>query len=196
MKFTERDIAELRKAARLKKLYSIYEAYLYIYDERLEFVYQDIIASRMSMMLPNTFIDMPKEFAKLMYPSEKRPAIIKTNPSLTENFAFTFFDGKIKMNEVITCAREFLDMLKNLYPGNRYMECSEHFMDEERQHVLAWYTFSNPTLTETLYNIHAYTNVENRLLHCIFSTNEERFDEWKPYALEAFDSIRSKTEMR
>lgn len=192
--FTEKDIAELRKVARLKKMYSIYQDYIYIYGERLEFTYQEIFASGLYMMLPNTYVNLPAQIAKIMYPSEYRPSVIKTSPSLSVNFSFTLFESKVKMNEVATCAREFRDILKKLYSNYRFMECTEHFMDDERQHVLAWYSFCHPTLTEPLYDIHAFMNIGGRLLQCMFSTTKDRFAEWKPYALEAFDSISSKPE--
>jgi len=143
-------------------------------------------------MLPKTFLDLPLMIAKQMYPSEYRPPIIKTNPSMTVNFAFTYFKDKIQMNEVATCARYYLETLKQLYPGNQYFENSEHFIDEERTRVLGWYSFGNPTLEGYHYNIHAFTELEGRLLYCIFLSNKkECFEEWKPFAFEVFHSITS-----
>ena len=191
MGFTEEEIIRARKEALRKKNSSIYDKYLYIGNERLEFTMQEIIPPFVQMMFPKTFLDLPPEFAKKMYPSELRPAVIKTNPALTVNFAFTFFEAKLPMNEVADCARYYLASMKKMYPGNTYLDNSEHFMDKEETQILGWYSFSNPTLMEPIYNIHAYTSVEGRMLYCIFHTSKERFEVWKPHVFEAFNSIQS-----
>ena len=191
MEFTEKEIMKVRKDALQKRNSSIYDKYLYIGNERLEFSLQEVIPPFIRMMFPNTFLDLPADFAKKMYPSELRPAVIKTNPSLTVNFAFTFFDTKLPMEEVADCARFYLASMKKMYPGNKYLDNGEYFMNKEETQILGWYSFSNPTLAEPIYNIHAYTSVEERMLYCIFHTSKERFELWKPHVFEVFNSIRS-----
>lgn len=192
MKLTEKEIAELRKLALLKSKCSIFDDYIYIAGERLEFIEQNIMVPDIRGMLPKTFVDLPLAFAKQMYPSEHRPSVIKTNDSLTTNFAFHYFKENVKMNEVATCARYYLATMKKLYPGNQYLENSEHFVDEEQTRVLGWYSFTNPAIDGTIYNIHGFTNLESRLLYCTFLTaTEESFNAWKPFVFEVFDSITS-----
>ena len=141
------------------------------------------------MMLPKTFLDLPPLIAKQMYPSEFRPAVIKTNPSLTVNFSFTFFEEKLPMKEVPDCAHYYRNVMKKMYPGNRFLKNGKRYMDPEETCILGWYSFVNPTLTEPIYNIHAFTSVEERMLYCIFHTSKERFQAWEPHAFEVFDSI-------
>lgn len=192
MVFTEKEIVELRKLALLNSKQSIYDDYIYVHGERLEFTEQDLIFPDVRIMLPKTFLDLPLMIAKQMYPSEYRPPIIKTNPSMTANFAFTYFKEKIHMNEVATSAHYYLAAMKRLYPGNQYFENSEYFIDEERTRVLGWYSFRNPTVEGHNYNIHAFTELEGRLLYGIFLSNKkECFEEWKPFAFEVFNSITS-----
>ena len=107
MDFTEKEITALRKESVQKKNNNIYAPYIYVADERLEFTMQDIIEPYVRMMLPKTFLNLPSAIAKQMYPSEFRPAVIKTNPSLTVNFAFTFFEEKLPMKEVPDCAHYY-----------------------------------------------------------------------------------------
>lgn len=82
-------------------------------------------------MLPGTFLKLPEAFARKMYLSEYRPDVIKTSPSMTVNFAFSYLNSQIRMDEVITCTRYYLETMRRMYPGNQYLENSEHFMDEE-----------------------------------------------------------------
>ncbi len=164
MKFTEKEIEAMRKAALLEKHNSIHSDYVYIGKERLEFAEQDIFYPYVRIMLPKTFLDLPESFAKAMYPSQFRPAVIKTNPSLTVNFAFSYFDAKMNMDEVIDCTHYYLSTMRRMYPGNRYLENSEHFMDAEETRILGWYSFSNPTVDGYRYNIHAFTAIESMRL--------------------------------
>ena len=69
MKFTEKEIEAMRKAALLEKHNSIHSDYVYIGKERLEFAEQDIFYPYVRIMLPKTFLDLPEAFAKAMYPS-------------------------------------------------------------------------------------------------------------------------------
>lgn len=191
MKFTDKEISELRKIALLKNKKSIFDEYVYIAGERLEFMEQELEPPGIRVMLPKTYLDLPLEFAKKMYPSEKRPELIKTSPSLNVHFSFTHFKEAIKMNEVATCSRYYLAMMKKLYPGNQYLENSEHFIDGDGTRVLGWYSFANPTLEGQNYNIHAFTNLEGRVLYGTFLTSQkESYEEWKPFVFEVFNSIR------
>lgn len=189
MDFTEKEITALRKESVQKKNNNIYAPYIYVADERLEFTMQDIIEPYVRMMLPKTFLNLPSAIAKQMYPSEFRPAVIKTNPSLTVNFAFTFFEEKLPMKEVPDCAHYYHNVMKKMYPGNRFLKSGKRYMDPEETRILGWYSFVNPTATEPIYNIHAFTSVEERMLYCIFHTSKERFPAWEPHAFEVFDSI-------
>lgn len=194
MRFTEREIKAMKRAALLESHKSIYDKYTYIGNERLEFAWQELFSPYVKIMLPKTFLNLPVAFAKIMYPSEHRPSVIKTNPSMTINFAFSYFDAKIKMDEVITCTHYYLSFMRHLYPGNHYIENSEHFIDKAHTRILGWYVFRNPTVEGYRYNIHAFTSIEGRLLFSMFNAPKEKFEEWKPFAIEVFDSAVSERE--
>lgn len=192
MEYSEKDIIKQREISLLNKQKSIHDNYVYLNRERYEFEEQDIIPPFVRMVFPKTFIDLPEALARQMYPSDYRPTVIKTNLSLTVNFAFTYFKETIKMNEVATCARYYLGVIKRLYPGNEFLGNSEYFMDKDRTRVLGWYSFANPTMDGINYNIHAFTELEGKLFFCIFlSTQKECFEEWKPFAFEMFNSVVS-----
>lgn len=62
----------------------------------MEFSLQDIYPPMVSLMLPKSFVDMPELIAKQKYPSEYQPTVIKTSYDLAVNFAFQYFDQKMK----------------------------------------------------------------------------------------------------
>lgn len=191
MPLKESDILKMRQDGIFKKRHSIYDSYVIINGERLEFEPQDIYPPMVRMMLPKSFIDLPSVMAKQKYPSEHRPTVIKTNVALDVNFAFQYFSQKIKEEDVVTATRYYYSVLQKCQPGNDYLDCSEYYRDPEEAHVLAWYSYSNPTITDPVFNIHAYTAVEGRLLQCIFNAPELPFNYWNPYVFEVFNSITS-----
>lgn len=191
MLLKEKDILKMRQDGIFKKYHSIYDNYVLINKVRIEFEMQDIFPPMVRIMLPKSFIDLPEMIAKRKYASEYRPAIIKASPDLTVNFAFQYYSEKIREEDIIPVTRYYYTTFQKCYPGFDYLECSEHFRKSEERHVLAWYAYSNPTMTETMFNIHAFTAVEGRLLQCIFNAPQLQFNFWQPYAMEMFDSIVS-----
>lgn len=191
MSLTEKEIVEKRQEGIAKKHRSIYDSHVFIDREYLEFAMEDIYPPVVRIMLPTSFIDMPELIARQKYPSEYRPTVIKTSHDLAVNFAFQYFHQKVKEEEVVPAARYYYSVLQKCHPGYSYLECSEHYRDPEGSHVLAWYAYNNPTLTDVIGNIHAFTTVEGRLLQCIFNGPEDQVEHWKPYVLQVFDSICS-----
>lgn len=187
----ETKIIEMRQRGLEEKYNSIYESHVFIGRQYIEFVLQDIFPQSVRGMLPKTFIDMPDIFAKQKYPSQHRPAVIKTSPDLAVNFAFQYFEERVPVEELVQAARYFYGMLQKCYPGYGYLDFSQGCRRDEEENKLAWYIYSNPTMTDTVFNIHAFTIVEGRLLQGIFNAPETLFVQWKPYALEAFQSITS-----
>lgn len=191
MPLKERDIIKMRQDGIFKKRHSIHDDYVMIGGERQEFELQDIFPPMVRILLPKSFMDLPSVMARQKYPSEHRPSVIKTNAGLDVNFAFQYFTQKIKEEDVVTATRYYYGVLQKCQPGNAYLACGECYRDPEEAHVLAWYTYSNPTMTETVFNLHAYTSVEGRLLQCVFNAPELPFQYWNPYVFEALHSITS-----
>ncbi len=191
MSLNEKDILKMRQEGIEEKYHSIYDSHVFIDRQYIEFAMTDIYPSMVKMMLPKSFVDMPSIIAKQKYPSEYRPTVIKTSLDLSINFAFQYFNEQIPEKEMVNTTRQYYSLLQKCYPGYGYLECSEAYRDEEEKHILAWYIYSNPTLTDTVFNLHAFTAVEGRLLQCIFNAPKGPFYHWKPYVFEAFHSITS-----
>lgn len=196
MPLKEKEILKKRWDGICEKNQSIYDNHVFIEREYMQFSRQDIYPPMVSIMLPRSFVDLPELFARQKYPSEYRPTVIKTSYDLAVNFAFQYFEQKIKEEEIVTATRYYYGTLQKCYPGYGYLECSEHYRDAGKKHVLAWYSYSNPTITDVIYNIHAFTAVEGRLLQCIFNAPENLFNSWKPYVFEIFDSVTSSREQQ
>ena len=89
--FFDEKILEYRRRARKEKFSSL-ETGMYIKDELVTFSEIPLFNDQFTIMLPDSFVDMPSEIAKIKYPSEQRPQIIKTSMDTTINFAFNLFN--------------------------------------------------------------------------------------------------------
>jgi hypothetical protein len=65
-----------RREEKRKEQYSMLEEGVYMNGETLTFGRKDILGV-MEIMLPDEWKQMPEKFAKIKYPSEFRPGIIK-----------------------------------------------------------------------------------------------------------------------
>ncbi len=191
MSLREKDILRMRQEGLQRKHNSIYGSHVFINRQYIEFIMEEIYPPMVRLMLPKSFMDMPPAVAKQKYPSEHRPTVIKTSPDLAINFAFQYFEETIPEEEIAKAAKYYYCMFQKCYPGYGYLEYDQGFRDAKEEHVLAWYIYSNPTMTNTVFNIHAFTAVEGRLLQCIFNAPEKPFLHWKPYVFEVFRSIVS-----
>ncbi|MBQ9989540.1 MAG: hypothetical protein IJP31_01145 [Lachnospiraceae bacterium] len=187
----ENKILDMRQEGLEEKYSSIYGDHVFIGRQCVEFVMEDIYPPMVRVMLPRQFMDMPATLAKQKYPSEYRPTVIKTSPDLSINFAFQYFEERVPEKELMQGARYFYGTLQKCYPGYDYLDFSQGCRKDDESHKLVWYIYSNPTITDTVVNIHAFTIVEERLLQGIFNAPEMVFAWWKPYALEVFESITS-----
>ena len=91
MDFLDEKIMEMRRQEKQKEL-NIREDGLIVKGEKIEFQDTTLFQEKMLILLPTSFVDMPQKIARLKYPSEQRPQIIKTDLLGSTNFAFNLFD--------------------------------------------------------------------------------------------------------
>ena len=95
MDFLDEKIMEMRRQEKQKEL-NIREDGLIVKGEKIEFQDTTLFQEKMLILLPTSFVDMPQKIARLKYPSEQRPQIIKTDLLGSTNFAFNLFDKAIQ----------------------------------------------------------------------------------------------------
>ena len=78
MEFLDEKIIEARRKEAQNKL-DIRKDCLIVNGEKIEFQETPLFQGKMTLLLPISFVDMPQKVAKIKYPSEQRPQIIKTD---------------------------------------------------------------------------------------------------------------------
>jgi len=147
-----------------KGTYGNIEEGFFIREELVEFKKEQLFDGKMQMMLPSSFTDMPMEIAKLKYPMEQRPQVIKTNEESDINFTFSLIDQPLT-NEQVKHLRDTLKrVLKSARPDMRFTEEGMEEMEERR---VGWFELTYSGLDSRLYNIMYFTPIEGKMMQHI-----------------------------
>lgn len=173
MEYMDEEIIEFRKSAKKSK-YSTLDTGIYIKDELVHFKEMRVLDNKVSIILPDTFVDMPLEIAKIKYPSEKRPQIIKTNDDATVNFTFSLYEADFNSKQIEKTLEQFKGIIRKMNPALVFYD----FVVEKDKEV-GWFDFKSYGLDEQMYNVMYITPIEGKLMHGIFNCQYRDILEWK-----------------
>jgi hypothetical protein len=105
MEFLDEKILEFRRRARNEEHMDL-ESGMYIDGELMEFERVKLFDGKMDIMLPSSFIDLPSNLARIKYPSEQRPHIIKTSLDTSVNMTFSLYGMKIRCDQTKKAAED------------------------------------------------------------------------------------------
>lgn len=188
MDFMDEEVVKLRQKARDSK--SSLQTGYYIDGKLIEFEEALLFDEKMSVLLPKEFVDMPLKLAKLKYPSEQRPQIIKTNLMTTVNFGFNLFDKPIKPSQIESAAASMKTMIKKVNPAIIFYEFKCETIGTQS---LSWFDFKGYGVDSQIYYIDYITSIGGKVQHGIFNCTFADRGKWKETALQVFRSIRDLT---
>ncbi len=87
---------------------------------------KELIAGKVSVVLPIVFEDMNENMKKLKYPAEGRPQYIKTSLDTTVNLCFSLLDQDITENQVPYLKDQMKMLLMKMQPANIFFENGLH----------------------------------------------------------------------
>lgn len=189
MQFLDEKVAELQNAHK-KSSYGDIHTGVYVREELVGFERVALFEDQMSIILPKSFQDMPEHMAKMKYPSEQRPQVIKTNADGSINFTFSIFDAEIKPEQIKAAKDGFQMIIKQMQPSNVFFED----MDEELgTTMLGWFDFKGFALDAQIYNLMYVSSIGGKILHGIFNCIYEDSEMWKPIACQVMRSVEDLT---
>lgn len=187
MDFLDEEILEFKKSIKKNKFNTL-ESGMYIKDEIVHFTETEILGGKATIMLPDDFVDMPSNLAKIKYPSEQRPQIIKTSLDTGTNFTFSLFEIEFQPKWIKSSINQFKDLIQKVNPA-----CVFYDMVVDEESAIGWFDFKSYGMDEQLYNIMYTMPIENKLMHGIFNCRFRDIHEWKEAALKVIFSIRDYT---
>ena len=176
MDYLDKDILESRKMIRKSK-YNTLQTGIYINDEVVQFTAAKILDERAEVMLPDTFVDMPANLARLKYMSEQRPQIIKTSLDTTINFTFSLYGIELQEEEIDSTIHQFKNLIQKVNPACVF---DEIVAEKDRGGIC--------------HNIMYVKPIGGKLLHGVFNCMYRDIAEWKSAALQVIYSVRDLTE--
>lgn len=189
MEFLDERIIELRQKEKEKE-YTTLETGIYVNRELVEFASEKLFDEQVEILLPTSFIDMPQAVAKVKYPSEYRPPIIKTSLDGTVNFTFNLFDifteGSDGLEEV---AAHFQLVLKQVNPILKIHNDDEAVCEGQPYRLFSYKSYG---LDMQIYNLMCVTPIRDKVLQGSFSCPYEGHELWGGIARQVFLSIRMK----
>jgi hypothetical protein len=184
--FDDEKILELRKQKERSKPISLEDG-VFIGEEYYEFEAVEIFPKLVSVSLPTAFINMPPNLAKLKYPSEMRPQVIKTSLDTKVNFMFNYYSLPLENHQVNGAADDFRQALKRVNPSMQFFS----FQDLELgKNILTWFDFKSNTLDSQLYNMVFCTPISKNIFQGFFNCVYTDAIDWAPVMLQILLTIQ------
>lgn len=162
----------------------------YINNRIVEFKDFKLYEEKLEIYLPKDFTDMPIEMAKVKYPSEKRPQIIKSDPAGAVNFTFNLFDAEIKKNQIDGACRDIIKFLTNMNPA---IQVYEQDIIENNDLIISYCAYKSFAIDMPIYNINYVTAIDGKFMNGIFNCPFEYGDQWKKPVMQVLNSIKDLT---
>lgn len=189
--FFDEKILEYRRKAR-KQQFSSLNTGMYINNELITFSEVSLFNNQVTIMLPESFVDLPSGLAKIKYPSDQRPQIIKSSMDTTTNFAFNLFNTFIKESQIVDATTQFKDIIARVNPAYVFY----HFKIEENPKIIGWFDFKSYSVDANVYNLVYLTVVRNKLLHGMFSCLYKDALEWQDVLPQIMQTVKERGEIQ
>lgn len=182
MEYEDEKIIALKKQMRNLTDTNIRESGIYIQDQYIKFN-QIFIFDEISIYLPEDFIDIPEMVKTMKYPSENRPAVIKTSLDTSVNFSFNMLE-KINSEQVKELAGQLKSTINKMNPSFTFYE--EWEGETLQDNKIRMFDFKSYGLDEQIYNMMCLIPLKNGTLHGIFNCLDRDSEDWKEVAWKVF----------
>lgn len=187
MEYTDEKIIEAMNQYKSQEHGDIYSG-IYLKEQLFAFERQELYDGKFSVMIPKTFIDMPLEHAKIKYPSEQRPKVIKTNEDGDINFTFQYLEEVDFETKFVKEAKDGLyNIIKRVQPANVFYESKEEPVGDT---LVGWFEFKSHGIDCKIYQLMYCMPIGGKLLQGIFNCKYSDSKLWKPVFLQVMKSIQ------
>ncbi len=190
MDYLDKEIMEFRKSAKKSK-YNSLETGMYIKDMLVHFEETQVLNDKVSIILPEGFVDMPSEIARIKYPSEQRPQVIRTSEDGTVNFTFSLYEVEFNEKQIEDALGQFKAVIRKVNPAFIFYD-----FVIEKDKALGWFDFKSYGLDEQIYNVMYIIPVEGKLMHGIFNCLYRDILEWKEPVHQIMMSVTDLTQKK
>lgn len=174
----------LKKREEMKKeKFATLEEGMYL-DGRMTYFERKDLLDALSIMLPDSWKQMPEEYARIKYPSEFRPKIIITTADLSVNLGFTVFPGQIQVDDAAKTVERMRAAIHRSNPDYLMYPCNK-LQDIQG----SWFAFRSHAMDSDLYNMMMIASVGKKTVQGSFNCLYNEYAKWKKMVLLIWNSI-------
>lgn len=168
-------------------------------EESIEFTVTEVAPGQVALRLPASFTEMPEAYAKIKYPSERRPKLIYTNDTLTVNVTVNPTENRLFDDEMEVYQAELLKMLKRMQPNASWLSDGVFALGEpepegqfsqgrsvqteqQGKKRVGYYEFVSPAMDGNIYNLTFFMAWEEKGLFFGVNCMEKEMKLWRPIA--------------
>lgn len=185
------DVIKQQNDYKTKVTGDIYQG-MYIKEKRVEFSKQLFFDGILGIYLPDEFIDIPLELAKLKYPSENRPQIMKMSLTGEVNVLMNLLPVDLRGKNILDMRDTFKNIIHNTQPSSIFFEKDRIEImnaDNGSKGQLGWFDYISYVLDGQMYNMVGCMSVGDQLFHIVINSKASEVEIWKEVALQMFRSI-------
>jgi len=165
---------------------NISDGYIIIDEVKVAFERRTVLAGRLSVLMPESFVIMPLELAEKKYPAIQRPEEIYTNNETTVNFCVSLKNDK--------AANEDMPHVKDvIQPAVMRMHSGSKVISSEVIEVsgikIAYFDFCSAAIDADIYNMMFFLSVDNRIVVGSFNCPWQNMDVWKPVIEQMLETV-------
>ncbi|MCL2611354.1 MAG: hypothetical protein FWE02_06730 [Defluviitaleaceae bacterium] len=184
----DEQILDLRYEEKKHTLSSLEDGF-YIKGELVEFQEVEIENQNLTIYIPQDFITLPLEIARVKYPAENRPQWIKSKADTSVNICVSLLQAPLDERNLQNEITNFKALIKRLNPSNEFYE---NEIVELENFKIAWFDYKSFAIDNQMYNMMFFASVQNQMLHGVFNCLYDDFKEWKTPAIQMIKSIKIK----
>lgn len=181
----EEEIIRLRNAYKGETRGNMEEGF-FVKGELITFSRTELFQGKLVVNLPEAFTDLPLEYAKMKYPSEQRPSVIKSNKEGSVNFTFKLLSVSVPINKIGQLRNQMKNVIKRFQPANIFFEQGEIKINTIEA---AWFDYKSHGIDQKLYNLMYFMPLGEQVLHGVFNCPMDVGKDWKPVVFEVIKSI-------
>lgn len=187
MDYLDEEILKIRREENSKEYKDIKKG-VYIKDVFTEFERVEIFEKKVSILLPQSFVTMPEAMAKVKYPSEQRPQVIKTSLDTSVNICFSLLNSPLKEENLEDTLKYLKRAMKNMNPAMSFYD--EKTIETENM-KLRYFAFKSFGMDYPMFNIMFIAPYKGVMLHGVFNCLYTEREQWEDFAIQMLSSFES-----
>lgn len=158
----------------------------YISGKLEKFILTEIFEEKVSVFLPESFVDMPEQIKAFKYPSQSRPEVIKMNLDINVNFTFNLMKNLDHLTGK-EAAENFCMVLSRTNPAISFSEMQT--IKTKQEIKLFCFDFTSFAIDQNLYNKMCMGVTGENLFHAAFNCPEPERCEWEKAVEDVFVNL-------